>query len=189
MPAQWMIGLAFVLMGGSLAAVFVAIAMDARTEPWDGIYQRASLIRRRWFIGLLAFAVVVTVVSMTWLPYGFVRAAQLPGEATAVAVTAQQFSFELDEECVPTGSPVEFAVASADVTHGFAIYNPDGHIVGQVQAMPGYTSTLRLSFSEPGEYQLICDELCGPGHAFMQGSLTVGGCGGSAAACGGGSCA
>lgn len=188
MPVQWMVGVAFVLMAGCLVAVFAAIAMDARAEPWEAVYERASLIRRRWFIGLLAFAVVVFVVSMTWLPYGFVRAAQLPGEATAVNVTARQFNFELDTECLPNDAPIEFAVATRDVTHGFAIYDPSGYIVGQVQAMPGVTNTLRVSLPEAGTYLIICDELCGPGHPFMQSSVTVGGCGG-AAACGGGGCA
>jgi cytochrome c oxidase subunit 2 len=189
MPVQWMIGIAFVLLAGSLAVAFGAIAMDARVEAWEGVYGRATVIRRRWFIGLLVFAIVVFALSMTWLPYGFVRAAQLPGEATAVAVTAQQFSFEMDPECLPADAPIEFAVQSADVTHGFSIYDPAGNIVGQVQAMPGYTNTLRLSLPEPGTYQIICNELCGSGHSFMQRTVSVGGCGGAAAACGAGGCA
>ena len=68
MPVQWMVGIAFVVLGGALAAVFVWLALDARRETWDGVYQRAGVLRRRWFLGLLAFAVVAFVVSMTWLP-------------------------------------------------------------------------------------------------------------------------
>jgi cytochrome c oxidase subunit 2 len=188
MPVQWMIGIAFVVLGGCLAAAFAWIALDARTESWDGVYERAGLIRQRWFIGLLAFAVVAFVVSMTWLPYQFVRAAQYPGPAQEVAVTAHQYAFDLNVECLPTNQPIEFSVASSDVTHGFAIYDPDGHIVGQTQAMPGYTNVLRLALTEPGTYVLRCDELCGPGHPFMKNEITVGGCGGNASACGGGGC-
>jgi cytochrome c oxidase subunit 2 len=190
MPVQFLIGLAFVVMAACLVAVFATIALDSRAEAWEGIYQRGGRLRRGWLIGLLAFAVVVFILSMTWLPYGFVRSAQLPGAAVPVAVTAQQFNFSLDPDCIPADQPIDFAVQSVDVNHGFAIYNADGHLVGQVQAMPGFTNTLRMSFSEPGEYTVICDELCGPAHAFMRGAFTVGGCGGAASAgCGGGSCA
>lgn len=186
MPVQWMIGIAFVLMAGCLVAVFVSVARDRAEESWDGIYSRAGGLRRRWFSGLLVFGVVVFAVSMTWLPYSFVRSAQLPGQATQVAVTARQFTFEVDNDCIPNDAPIEFQVTSSDVNHGFAVYNADRHIIGQVQAMPGYTNTLRMSISEPGEYTIICTELCGSGHSFMRGSFSV--CGGSAG-CGGGACA
>jgi cytochrome c oxidase subunit II len=179
MAVQLLVGLAFVLLAGSLAAVFVGVALDSRTEPWDGLYARAGLIRRWWFLALLVFALVVFVVSMTWLPYQAVRNIELPGPATAVTVTAEQFDFALSSSCVPAGHPVEFSVRSKDVTHGFAIYDADGRIVGQVQAMPGFTNVLRVSFPKPGTYTLHCDELCGPGHPFMKGALTVGDCGGS----------
>lgn len=185
MPAQWMVGIAFLILGGGLAAAFVWIALDARTETWDGVYRRAGVLRRGWLVGLLALAVVVFGISMTWLPYQFVRAAQLPGPATAVAVSARQFAFEVDTPCLPTNTPIDFAVSSTDVTHGMAIYDPNGHIVGQTQAMPGYTNTLRVALTEPGTYVLRCDELCGPGHPFMMREITV--CGG-ASACGGSAC-
>ncbi len=188
MPVQWMIGIAFVIMAGCLAAVFLWIALDARIESWDGVYRRAGVIRRRWLIGLLALSVVAFAVSMTWLPYQFVRSAQLPGAAKEVAVTAHQYAFDLNTECLPTNQPIQFSVGSSDVTHGFAIYDPDGHIVGQVQAMPGYTNVLRLGLTKPGTYTLRCDELCGPGHPFMKREITVGGCTTGAAACGGGGC-
>jgi cytochrome c oxidase subunit 2 len=187
MPVQWMVGIAFVILGGALAAVFVWLALDARRETWDGMYERAGVLRRRWFLGLLAFAVVAFVVSMTWLPYQFVRAAQLPGPAASVAVTAHQYDFTLNVECIPTNQPVEFSVTSSDVTHGFAIFSPEGHIVGQTQAMPGYTNVLRVALTEPGTYILRCDELCGPGHSFMQRKVTVG-CGGSSGGCAGSTC-
>lgn len=190
MPVQWLVGLAFVVMAACLVAVFATVALDSRAEAWDGVYQRGGRVRRGWFIGLLIFAVVVFAISMTWLPYSFVRSAQLPGDPVKIAVTAQQFNFSLDPDCIPANQPIEFEVQSVDVNHGFAIYDADMNIIGQVQAMPGFTNTLRMSFSKPGPYTVICDELCGPAHPFMRGSFTVGGCGGAASAgCGGGACA
>ncbi len=37
---------------------------------------------------------------------------------------------------------VEFRVTSLDVNHGMAIFDPDGKLVGQTQAMPGYVNRL-----------------------------------------------
>jgi cytochrome c oxidase subunit II len=182
-PVQSMIGLAFVLMAGSLAAVFVGVALEARTESWERVHVRADLIRRWWFVGLAFLATIVFAVSMTWLPYQAVRAAQLPGPATAVQVTAKQFDFALSSKCLPADHPVEFSVASADVNHGFAIYDAAGRIVGQTQAMPGYTNVLLLSLPGPGTYTVHCDELCGPGHPYMQASFEVGSCASAGGGC------
>jgi cytochrome c oxidase subunit 2 len=183
-------GVAFVLMAGALAAVFLMIGLEARTEPWDATYARAGVIRRWWFRGLLVFAVVVFGISLTWLPYQAARAQTIPGDANQVAVTASQFQFDLASTCIPEGQPVEFNVTSKDVNHGFAIYDEDGRIVGQTQAMPGFTNVLRMRFDTPGTYTLHCDELCGPGHPFMTGTFKVGDCGsggatGGSTACGG----
>lgn len=188
MPVSWMVGIAFVVLAGCLVAAFAIIALDARKEEWETVYPRAGRLRKPWFIGLLALAVATFTISMTWLPYAFARRAELPGEATQVAVMARQFSFEIDTDCIPDNAPVEFAVQSHDVNHGFAIYDPEGHVVGQVQAMPGFTNTLRLSLSKPGKYTILCNELCGPAHAFMRSTINVG-CGSASAGCGGGSCA
>jgi hypothetical protein len=46
-------------------------------------------------------------------------------------------------------------------------YDPEGHIVGQVQAMPGYTNVLVMRFDRPGSYQIRCLELCGQYHHIM----------------------
>ena len=189
---QIAVGVAFVLMAGALGAVFLTVALEARTEAWEAVYQRGGQVRRWWFVALLVFAVVVFVISMTWLPYRFVRTAEVGPPATKVAVTAKQFQFDLGQTSLPANQAVEFDVTSSDVNHGFAIYGPDGRIVGQVQAMPGFTNVLVMKFTTPGTYTLHCDELCGSGHPFMTGKFTVGGSanggGGGAAACGGGGC-
>lgn len=194
---QVAVGVAFVLMAGALGAVFLTVALEARTEAWEVVYQRGGQVRRWWFIGLLIFAVVVFVISMTWLPYSFVKTTELGAPTTTVDVMAHQFAFDLTTggqtmTNLPVNQTIEFDVRSKDVNHGFAIYGTDGRIVGQVQAMPGFTNKLVIKFTTPGTYTLHCDELCGAGHPFMSGTFTVGGAsagsGSSSAACGGGGC-
>lgn len=187
MPVQVSIGLAFAVMAGALAAVFLTVAFDARTAPTDVIVARGYQIRRLWFLFLLAFAAVTFVVSMFWLPYQVPRQAELGAPTTTVDVTARQFDFQLSTGNIPVGATVAFRVTSGDVNHGFAIYDPDGRIVGQVQAMPGVTNVLVIKFDRPGQYTIHCTELCGPFHYAMAGSFTVGGgsAGGGGAAGGG----
>ncbi|CAF0701745.1 hypothetical protein MPNT_410011 [Candidatus Methylacidithermus pantelleriae] len=57
--------------------------------------------------------------------------------------------------------PVEFLVRAADVNHGFGLYDPDGRLVAEVQAMPGYTNRLTYVFKKPGTYKVLCLEFCG----------------------------
>lgn len=68
---------------------------------------------------------------------------------------------------VPAGRPVLFEVSTTDVSHGFGVYTPDGSLLGQVQAMPGYTNRVVLTFPSPGRYTVLCLEYCGRGHHAM----------------------
>ena len=90
-----------------------------------------------------------------------------------------QFSWALSHDCLPSDQPLQFNVTSMDVNHGFAIYDENGHIVGQTQAMPGFTNVLLVSLPKPGTYTIHCTELCGIGHSFMKQTFTVGSCGSS----------
>ncbi|TAM78605.1 MAG: hypothetical protein EPN47_21305 [Acidobacteria bacterium] len=74
---------------------------------------------------------------------------------------------------IPAGSLVEFRVTSFDVNHSFAVYSSTGHLLGQVQAMPGYVNHLRMRFAKPGTYWVFCLELCGMGHHRMRDEFEV----------------
>ncbi len=64
---------------------------------------------------------------------------------------------------------VTFYVTSADVQHGFKLENTNVNMM----VIPGQVSTLTRRFAEPGEYNWVCHEYCGTGHAAMYGTLTV----------------
>lgn len=59
------------------------------------------------------------------------------------------------------------------MNHGFGVYAPDGRIVTQTQAMPGYTNRLVHTFEEPGIYTVQCIEYCGVGHGPMRATFEV----------------
>lgn len=74
-----------------------------------------------------------------------------------------------DELYLPVNQPVRFRIHSVDVIHAFWI--PVFRI--QEDAVPGVTTSLRATPDRLGTYEIICNELCGLGHALMRSRLHV----------------
>ena len=100
-------------------------------------------MRKRWLALLLVIGVVVVGISLFDLPF----ATGSDAGQTVVKVTGGQFFWSLSPGRVPVGSHVRFDVTSVDVNHGFGLYDPHGHLIGSVQAMPGYHNKLDLDLS------------------------------------------
>jgi cytochrome c oxidase subunit 2 len=106
--------------------------------------------------------------------------AKKPGAMT-VDVTARQFAFQFtypkqDGKTVvtsilylPKGKPVVFKIRSYDVVHSFFV--PE--FAEKLDAVPGITTTLRVTPIKAGVYPAECTELCGPGHSFMRAQVRV----------------
>lgn len=93
---------------------------------------------------------------------------------TQVIVVSQMFAFVPGEIRVTAGTPVTFRTTSADVIHGFQIVGTNGNAM----VIPGYVSQFTITFDDPGEYLIVCNEYCGLGHHIMQGTLIVEAAGG-----------
>lgn len=70
---------------------------------------------------------------------------------------------------VPAGEPVVFHLRSRDVLHSFFV--PNFRI--KQDAVPGMVIPVWFQADVPGEYDLICAELCGWGHYKMAGRMRV----------------
>lgn len=95
------------------------------------------------------------------------------GDYQNVTVDSHQWYWIMTPSTVKAGQPVEFQVSSADVNHGFGIYDEKLTLVAQTQAMPGYTNKLIHTFDKPGKYKILCLEYCGLAHHAMISELTV----------------
>jgi len=93
----------------------------------------------------------------------------LPDGRVVVSVVAATFSFTPDPIEVPAGRPITFRVTSADVLHGFQIVGTNANTM----AVPGYVSQFTVTFENPGEYLLACNEYCGVMHHAMTGKVIV----------------
>lgn len=172
MELQNRILLTYGILAAGVLVIFLTVALSTLRPPkeYEEVRPGGYAVRRVWFWTLLGVFVVAFFISISFFPYATGQSAE---EGTHYPVIARQFSFQDLPATVPIDTPVVFDVTSADVNHGFAIYDPEGQIIGQVQAMPGYVNHLHMRFEEAGTYIVRCLEFCGLGHDVMRSSFEV----------------
>ncbi|MCT2536338.1 cytochrome c oxidase subunit II [Aquibacillus koreensis] len=94
---------------------------------------------------------------------------QIGSNEYEVVMTLESFAFNPGNLEVPVGAKVHFIMTSKDVTHGFQV--PGTNINAMV--MPGHIQKISHTFSEPGEFLVVCNEYCGIGHQAMSTTITV----------------
>jgi cytochrome c oxidase subunit II len=70
---------------------------------------------------------------------------------------------------LPAGQPVHITLRSQDVIHGLSI---PGMRLKQ-DAIPGMPGDLQFTPQDPGDYPILCTQVCGLGHSRMQARLRV----------------
>ncbi len=124
----------------------------------------------------------VLIISLCSYAYTVLRSneATKRGELT-VNVTERQFAFEFSYPqsggksivspvlYLPKDRPVVFKLRSLDVVHSFFV--PE--FSQKLDAVPGITTTLRVTPTRLGSYPAECTELCGAGHSLMRSSVEV----------------
>lgn len=151
-----------------LVALFVISRSRVAVPDGNKVVYRA---RRYYAIGLSLVLLVALGMTMGQTPYN--AYANEPA-AAEVSVVGRMWSWQMsvagEKEgqpiVLPAGKVIDFAVDAVDVNHGFGIYDEAGRLLGQTQAMPGYTNHLRMVF-EPGHYRVLCMEYCGLIHHMM----------------------
>lgn len=139
-------------------------------------------------IGLILFVVAFTTLHRALMPAQRVEtinpttlhlrgeftednlgAAAEPDGSVTVRLVGQQYSFTPQCILVPDRTPVTFRGTSADVVHGFIIAKTNVNMMLE----PGYISTVRATFKEPGTHVMPCHEFCSVGHAGMWARVKV----------------
>jgi cytochrome c oxidase subunit 2 len=124
----------------------------------------------------------VLILGLCGYAYSVLRANEKthPG-AMVVNVTERQFAFEFSyprsggkqvispELYLPKGQPVVFKLRSLDVIHSFFV--PE--FSEKLDAVPGITTTVRVTPTRLGAYPVECTELCGAGHSLMRATVQV----------------
>ena len=165
------LGVVTLLVSFASAAIALRFGRDQRPEDAASVTAKVYRGRRIYAAALASVLAVAAGVSLLPLPYA------APAEAADVTVraTGLMWAWSLDgaADPLPVGKRIAFEVTAADVNHGFGIYDEAGHLLTQVQAMPGYTNTLHVTFDKPGTYHVVCMEFCGAIHHMMASTFEV----------------
>ena len=168
--------------------------MTSGTEQHDLGEAVAARVERRWatlsivIVGLLAGMAAFIGIHQATMPQGRVETADprtlhVSGEfiesnlgsaveadgSVTVRIVAQQYSFTPQCLLIPTDTPITFRATNADVVHGFLITNTNINSMLE----PGYISTFKSTFTQPGEHLMPCHEFCGTGHQGMWAHVKV----------------
>lgn len=165
----WLVGAALIALG--FIFVIVQAGKPADDDETPKVTHTSHVLQAWLFVVLFVGFVVGSWATLRNFPIppqsGTLDAQQV------VQVVGRQWSWQITPDTVKAGSAVEFRVTSDDVNHDFALYAPDGRVVTQTQAMPGYTNKLLYTFDTPGTYTVQCLEYCGLMHAEMTQRLQV----------------
>ena len=136
------------------------------------------------FVIVPADAAIVEAIGQQW-HWSF----RFPGEdgelgATSAALVTPGNPFGLDPEDpkgrddrlvaspelrLPVDQPVKVLLRSKDVLHNFTVTQ----FRVKMDLVPGMITYLWLTPTKPGEYEILCEELCGVGHFAMRGRVVV----------------
>ena len=120
--------------------------------------RRHSLVRR----GSLVCAALLTFLAP---PRGSSQ------DRKVVQVTAERFTFTPSQIKVKRGTVIEFRLKSDDTNHGFRIVGSDANVI--IPKRGRGEATLIFRADTAGRYTFECSKMCGAGHNFMRGTITV----------------
>jgi cytochrome c oxidase subunit 2 len=178
----WITGIAFVLVQVSLVIFLLA-------------YRRTPQRRATYIHGNTAVEIVWTVIPTIILIVLAVHSQKVwavvrgtpPPPGLEVEITGEQFAWNvryqgpdglwdtpddvttINQLHLPVNETVLFHLKSKDVIHSFFV--PQFRM--KQDAVPGLTTRMWVSATRPGEFEVVCAELCGLGHYRMRGFLFI----------------
>lgn len=125
---------------------------------------------------------LIALCTYAYITLRDIEEAPAAGEPELVVdVTGQQFAWTFAypeaeggavksaELILPEDVSVKFNIKALDVIHDFWV--PEFRM--KIDAVPGITTSYRVTPSKQGSWSVVCAELCGVGHALMRQKVTV----------------
>jgi len=168
-----------VVAGVSAYAVYKFRAPPGDTDDGSPIHGHTGLE----IVWTLIPAVLVTAIAV-YSGVALAQAEDLPADHRVVEVTAEQFAWTFTypdieveggrplttgELVLPVDQAVLFLITSKDVIHSFWV--PEWRM--KQDAVKGITTRTVIEPTKLGEFDVICTELCGLGHALMRSQARV----------------
>lgn len=171
-----------------IVALIVFCVVEFRANPADPVDKDGEPIHGSTKLELIWTAIpLVVVVALgiyAWVVLDNVEARAPKSETMFIKVVGQQFAWSYEYETdgdkkigvktsgdlvVPVNKPLVFNIVSSDVMHSFWV--PATRL--KRDATPGFNTPLNFTPNRIGEYEIVCAELCGVGHATMRSEMRV----------------
>jgi cytochrome c oxidase subunit 2 len=176
--SYWFVAIICAVIFALVAGVAIYAGWKFRAPPDDEddgspIHGHTGL--EIWWTAIPAILVVAMSLFSWW---SLAKAEDIPDEHRTIHVTSQQFawSFTYDdpertigELVLKVDEPVRLILTSKDVIHAFWV--PEFRM--KQDAVPGIETRTVITPTKVGEYDVICTELCGLGHATMRSQARV----------------
>ena len=156
------------LIGIAVAMVYFVIRYHRSRAPEPTSQVEGNL----WLeIVWTAFPTLLVLAMFYYGWYGYLSLRNVPPGALQVTAVARMWSWSFQYQngktsskmYVPVGKPVQVALESRDVIHGF--YLPAFRVKRDV--VPGMKNYAWFVAPKPGSYDLFCSQYCGTGHSAM----------------------
>jgi cytochrome c oxidase subunit 2 len=170
----------WVMLAGAgvlFALVLILFLLVIRRPGWG-----SGISPGRWIVlGGLVLPAIILLPLISYALLAGERLLPLPGKVPPrIEAVGRQWAWTFrypDEGGVttqnvlhlPAGTPVDIVVTSEDVIHSFWI----PRFAGKIDAVPGHATRLRIEADEPGQYEGLCNQFCGLGHAGMHFTVVV----------------
>lgn len=165
------IAVTYGILGGAVVLAVGAVVWSSTVGGRRKIDARKLAEREKtWFGIVVVFLLALLFATIFFTPYS--RGEDTPAPQV-MPVRASQFAFVLPPRPIRAHIPVQFRLTATDVNHGFAVYDPQGVFLFQVQVMPQKLQLYRWTFQDPGTYTIECFEYCGLGHDQMRATFRV----------------
>ena len=173
MSIQAYIGLLFSLVASVITVVFLLFwRISKRNIDPNSCMPLFSRIGTIWIFAIIVIGAALTLTTLPLIHYPGV-AGPVSEPRQIMTVEGRQFGWVFEPKQVKAGIPAEFRVTSRDVNHGFGVFNSNGVLLFQVQAMPKYVNSAIYTFEKPGTYRVGCMEYCGMAHHVMSVTFEV----------------
>ena len=156
------------LIGITVAMVYFVIRYHRSRAP-----EPTSQLEGSFWLEIIwtAFPTLLVLAMFYYGWSGYLTLREVPPNALQVTAVARMWSWSFqypggktsDKLYVPVGKPVQVALESRDVIHGFFL--PAFRVKRDV--VPGMKNYAWFVASKPGSYDIFCSQYCGTNHSAM----------------------
>lgn len=169
---MWLIAFLFALVVVFMIYSLMVFRRKGRNEDGEH-FEGNTTLEILWTVVPLILVVVFAYIGVVTLA----EVTSSPADEIKVQVTGQQWSWQFGypngttnaDLVVPVNKPLLLEMTSPDVIHSFWV--PEWRL--KQDLVPGMTTHINFTPTQLGEFQLMCNQVCGLSHTIMYAKVRV----------------